>query len=181
MKGYIAFFDMWEDALKTALSETDQGQYILDNVYDDIRPNSLALYDVDKDGIPEMFLFNNARLTGDFTECFMYRYTESICEYVGYVKLKSFCRDSYMICAPSGYDGSQGEAFSLVAYNGSVIGVETYCQHVGDNYTVNGVEATDVDYLSTRTDILGHEGQDKLYSIGLAGMGEAKSYILTYK
>lgn len=178
---YIGFVSDWDANLKKDLADSETGQYIIENKLDSIWPDSLCMYDVDDNGVPEMFLFNSERINDDYVECFMYHYNGSTCEYLGYVNVISFCVNSNILTFPKAFDRATGEEYALTAYDGDIIGTMTYCQEIDGEYFVDGEDATDYDYLVTKSDILQYQGRYNIANVGHSGLDEARSFILTYK
>lgn len=178
---YMAFFEDWDANLRADIGDTETGQYILDNAYDLVWPDSVCLFDVDDDGTPEAFLFNSDRLGDDYIESFMYHYNGEKAEYLGYVNVISFCVNSNLLTFPRAFERTTGEEYALTAYDGTMIGIMTYCQNINGDYYVDGEDAEEYEFLTAKTDILQYQSRYNIANAGHAGLDEAKSFILTYK
>ena len=178
----LAYCDLILDeaAWASDLSGGDNGRYVLNHNYDKIKPNAFVLYDIDDDGIPEIFLYNAENAGDDYVSCLIYTYKDNAAKYVGFVNVKSFCRDSYLICYPFAFDREGGDEDSLVAFDGYSLSQISYVQKIGESYYVNGEETDDVGYLSERTTILKHA---EAYNVGNskgASTEEGENFILAY-
>ena len=84
---YLNYMDNFEERLKTDLTGTDTGTYILENRYDSYKPDNVLLYDIDDNGVAELFLFNSSQLDRDYVGCFIYTYDGSSMKYVGFANV----------------------------------------------------------------------------------------------
>lgn len=169
-----------EEAWSNALSGSDNGRYILNHNYDKIKPDAFVLYDIDDDGTPEIFLYNAENAGEDYISCLIYTFKDGAAKYVGFVNVKSFCRDSYLIGYPFAFDREGGDEDSLVEFDGYNVTQTSYVQKIGDNYYVNGAETDDVDYLSERTTILKHADAYNVGNTKGASTEEGEAFILAY-
>lgn len=179
----IAYIDCIENldrTLEGKLKTFETGQYILEHEYDKLKPDSIVLHDIDDNGVPEMFLYNSSQKDNDYIGCFIYTYTGGHCEFVNFVNVKSFCRDSYLIGFPIAFGRSEGDECSLVQFDGSNLTQIAYCQEIGSTYYVDGTESNDVDYLSARTSILSHADAYNVGNSKGASLDEGETYILAY-
>ncbi len=179
-QSYIAFIENYEAALQADLNLSEDGQYILQNEYEKLRPNSMFLYDIDKNGIAELFMFNDAYVGEEYVGCFIYTYSNGNPMYLGFQNVINLCDESYIIAFPKTFGRTVGDECSLVAYDGSSLWVELYCQYIDGVYYVNGVEDTDINYLSTQSSILVHANTVKVASSGYVGMTDGERYIMEY-
>lgn len=178
---YISCLNNIDASLENELRLSETGQYILEHEYDDLKPDRVVLYDIDGNGVPEMFLYNSAHEDDDYIGSFVYTYLGGRCEFLDFVNVKSFCRDSYLIGFPIAFTRSEGDECSLIQFDGNTLTQLSYCQEIGGTYYVNGAEVSDVDYLSERTYILSFAD---VYNVGNskgADMEGAENFILTYK
>ncbi len=179
----LAYLDVVEDIdgkLKSDLAGSDTGNYILENKYEQLKPDSILLHDVNGDGVAEMFLFNSAFVGNDYVGCFVYTYDGSRAVYVGYANVRSFCTDSYLLTFPLAFGRSEGTEYSLTQFDGTSLYEVSSCQDMGGTYYVNGAEADELSYMSQRTSILGHESE---YSIGNSkydSIADAEKHIMAY-
>lgn len=169
-----------EDTWESDLSGSDNGKYILKHNYDTIKPNAFVLYDIDADSVPELFLYNEENAGEDYVSCLIYSYKDNQLEYVGFVNVKSFCRDSYLIGYPFAFDREGGDEDSLVEFDGYSVSQISYVQKIGDTYYVNGEETDDVGYLSERTTILKHADAYNVGNTKGASIEEGEAFILAY-
>jgi len=177
---YVTFLENYEVSLQTDLNNSETGQYILMNEYENLRPNAMFLYDIDKNGIAELFLFNDAHAEDEYTGCFVYGYQNNTPTYIGFVNVKNFCSDSYIVAFPEGFDRETGDECSLVVYDGTSFSVESYCQYIGEVYYVDGKEVDDVAYLSAQSAILAHVNEIKVKNSGYVSITDGKKYIMEY-
>lgn len=177
---YIDVASNVDTLLLTALNETETGQYILENEYSTLKPDSLMLYDVNADGVPEMFLFNGNNVENNYVGCFMFGYDGENYKYMGFVNVISFCTDSNIIAFPIAFDRVAGEEYSLVEYDGAAIYEVSYCQIIDGKYYVNGEETNDADYLSAQSLILAHANEKTIKAAGYADISDCESYIISY-
>ena len=125
-------------------------------------------------------MYNSSQKDNDYIGCFIYTYTGGHCEFVNFVNVKSFCRDSYLIGFPIAFGRSEGDECSLVQFDGSNLTQIAYCQEIGSTYYVDGTESNDVDYLSARTSILSHADAYNVGNSKGASLDEGETYILAY-
>ena len=149
--------------------------------YDNLKPDSVVLHDIDGDGVPEMFLYNSRYTDDDYIGCFIYTYSDGKCKFLNFVNVKSFCRDSNLIGFPIAFGRGTGDECSLVQYDGNSLTQVSYCQEMGGTYYVNGAESNDVDYLSARTSILSHADAYNVGNSKGASLDDGETYILTFK
>ncbi len=179
-QGYIALIENYEAALQADLSLTEEGQYILQNEYANLKPNAMFLYDVDKNGVAELFLFNDAYVTNDNVGCFIYTYIDNSPRYLGYVNVINLCDDSYIIAFPSMFERTTGDECSLLSFDGNELTEESTCQYIDGIYYIDGVESDDVNYLSAQNAILSHANTVKVITSGYVGIDEGERYIMEY-
>lgn len=177
---YIDVASNIDTLLLTVLNETETGQYILENEYSALKPDSLMLYDVNADGVPEMFMFNSNNAEKSYVGCFMFGYDSENYKYMGFVNVISFCDDSNIIAFPIAFGRSAGEEYSLMAYDGAGISEVSYCQNIDGKYYVNGEETNDADYLSAQSSILAHANEKTVKTSGYADINDCESYIISY-
>lgn len=178
----IDLIEDWETDLKEHLSGFSSGQYILEHKYTDFKPDSVLLYDVDGDMIPELFLFNESRVNNEYVECFVYVYDdeEEKYDFSDYINVKNFCVDSNIIAFPYALDRTPGDECMLVSYNGSGFYNGNMCQIISDVHYVNGAETDDLEYLETQTEILSHMNERTVGNSGYSSIETGESYILAY-
>lgn len=177
---YVTFLENYEVSLQTDLNKSEEGQYILMNQYENLRPNSMFLYDIDKNGVAELFLFNDAYAEDDYTGCFVYGYQNNTPTYIGFVNVRNFCSGSHIVAFPNAFDRESGDEYSLIAYDGATFTVEKYCQHIGEVYYVDGEEVDDVEFLSAQSDILATVNEIKIKNSGYVSITDGKKYIMEY-
>lgn len=177
---YLNYMDNYEERLKTDLTGTDTGTYILENRYDSYKPDNLLLYDIDDNGVAELFLFNSSQLDRDYVGCFIYTYDGSTMKYVGYANVISFCRDSYLITFPEAFTRSEGTEYSLKSYDGESLSESSSCQDMGGTYYVNYAETDEINYMSQRTIILGHQSEYNIKNSKYQSIDDARKYIMSY-
>lgn len=169
-----------EEAWSNALSGSDNGRYILKHNYDKIKPDAFVLYDIDFDGTPEIFLYNEENAGDEYISCLIYTFKDGATRYVGFANVKSFCRDSCLIGYPFAFDREGGDEDSLIEFDGYSLSQVSYVQNIGETYYVNGAETDDVDYLSERTTILKHADAYNVGNTKGARTEEGEAFILAY-
>ncbi len=177
---YLTVLRDLDKNLISCVEETNYTDYVLGEKKDSIWPDSVFLYDVDGDDIPELFLFNSARLEDDYVPCFMYTSLDHLAAYVDFFNLRSLCEDSCLITSPIADGRTEGEEYQLLSYANTLLSSEMKCQYIDGVYYVNGEESTDVEYLSVKTDIMEHQSVDSIEFLGYTSVDKANSYILTY-
>ncbi len=179
-KTYMDIALNYEAILLTELEKSDSGEYIFENEYNRLRPDSMVLYDVDKNGVAELFLFNSEEMTDQYTECFAFTYADNQYVYLGYVNVWSFCVDSNIIALPEVFDRDYTEEHVLLNFSGTSLSQVNYTQKTGENYYINGTEATDAEFLSAQTDILDHSSETRICNMDYVDLTDYESYILAY-
>lgn len=179
-QSYIAFVENYEAALQADLNLTEEGQYILQNEYTNLKPNAMFLYDIDKNGVAELFLFNDAYVTNDYVGCFVYTCINNTPKYLGYVNVINLSDESYIIAFPSAFERTTGDECSLISFDGTELAEESKCQYIDGIYYVDDAETDDVNYLSAQNAILSHANAVKVILSGYVGMDEGGRYIMEY-
>lgn len=179
---YLILLKDWESDLRRQLADFETGQYILENKFDELKPDSLVLYDVNSDDIPELFLFNSSQVENDYVGCFIYGYNEETGNYrfLNFVNVMYFCSDSTIIASPIAFTRTVGEEYVLMQYDGSSIYEGSSCQNIGGTYYANYAETDNVGFLSARTSILSHQNEWKISNSGYTSLRDSESYILAY-
>lgn len=170
----------WEPGLKKALGEFTTGEYILEHEYEKLKPDSILLYDVNGDMIPEMFLFNSSRAGNEYVECFAYAYIDGKYTFLDYINIKNFCSTSDIVAFPYAFDRTAGDEYMLVSYNGSRYSFGRKCQEIGGTYYVDGAEVDDVSYLDAQTQILSTINEKTVGNSKYGSLEDSSSYILAY-
>lgn len=179
-KACVSLADNWESDLKSHLGETDTGEYILTNEYDNLKPDSLLLYDVDGNGVPELFLFNSSRVSNSYVECFVYAYIDGEYQYLDYINVMNFCSTSSVVAFPTAFDRTVGVECVLVEFDGTSFTFGTECQKIDDVYYVDGYEVSDADYLSAQSQVLANINEKVVGNAGYSSLTDSERYILSY-
>lgn len=179
-KACVELASNWESDLKANLAETETGEYILDNEYDNLKPDSLLLYDVDGNEIPELFLFNSSRADNSYVECFVYAYVEDEYKYMDYINVMNFCNTSSLVAFPTAFDRTVGEECVLVEFDGTSFTFGTECQKIEDVYYVDGYEVSDADYLSAQSKVLANINEKVIGNSKYSSLTDSERYILSY-
>jgi hypothetical protein len=180
-KACIARVEDWETYLQAQLGESSTGQYILENEYDNLKPDSMVLYDINADGYPELCMFNSGRLEDDYVGTFIFGYDGSEYKYMGYVNIISFGISSNIVAFPICFDRAAGEEVCLYNYDGQTLSAGRSAQKFGDSYYVNGEESVDIDYLSAQTSILLNQDVNRIQNSGYVSLEDYKEYIVSYE
>ncbi len=141
--------------------------------------NTVLLYDINDDDVPEMFLFDIADIDMAYIGCEVYNVSSNKCKHLGYYNVINICDDGYLITLPA--SGGGDEAYALTAYDGSKLAEEDDCKKVGESYYVNGQEVSDADYLSVRTGILAHASAYTIKNSKNAAIEDAFDYIMLFE
>lgn len=178
----LRLLEDWENNLKDELDDFSTGQYILENKYNTLKPDSVLLYDVDGNIIPELFLFKESRLDNEYVECFVYVYNEEedIYEFDDYINVKNFCKDSNIVAFPYAFERATGDECMLVSFDGKDFHNGNMCQLINDVHYVNGAETDDLEYLETQTEILSHINERTVGNSGYSSLETSEGYILAY-
>lgn len=181
-KSYLSLLEVWPSYLKTELKETEAGRYILNRGMSLFWPDTMCLYDIDKNGIPELIMFNSDRLLDEYIESFVFDFDGRRYRFLGYQNILSLCTDNNLITFPVAFGREKtGEECSLVEYSGDRLGLVKSCHSIDGKFYINGAEVTEADYLVTRADILSHDLSKGLSDIEYKSLDEAITLILTYK
>lgn len=180
-KACVARLEDWEPYLKAQLDKDNTGKYILENEYDNLRPDSIALYDINEDGYPELCMFNSARLEDDYVGTFILGYNQSEYVYMGYVNIISFGIKKNIVAFPICFGRDAGEEVCLYNYDGESLTQGSIAQKFGEQYYVDGEEAIDIDYMSAQTAIMLNQDVTRIQNSGYVPMDKFKEYIIEYK
>ena len=178
-KAYIGFMDNWEEQLKKDASGITDGGYITGEGYEELRPDSLLLKDINGDMVPELFLFNSAKVENTYVGCFIYGYVGGQCKLIGFVNVRNFGDGSYLIGSPNAFGRAEGDEYVLIEYDGETFEQLSYCQEFPDRYVVDDNEVSDLDYLTGRKNILDHAGQGTIRTSDYSDIEDADKYILS--
>ena len=179
-KTYLQIAMNYEAILQTEFSKTSEGTYIFENEYQRLRPDSMLLYDIDKNGVAELFLFNSEEATDENTECFVFTYADGSYVYLGYVNVLSLCTDSNIVALPSEFGRYYAEEHVLLRFTGSSLEQKKYTKKDGDNYYVDGAEVTDAEFLTAQTSIVDHASNQRPSIMNYVDISDYESYILAY-
>ena len=179
-KAYIEICEDIEGSLKRDLPSTEDGQYILANKFDEYMPDSVLLYDIDGNDVPEMILFDSSKVENDYVGSYLYGFVGDEYVYLGFVNIINLCADGNLVAFPVAFDRETGEEYCLIAFDGTSLSTTEYCQYINDVYYVNGSEVKDADYLSARSAILAHGYTKITPNLGYESLVDSISYILTY-
>jgi hypothetical protein len=171
----------WESYLKTELDNDDTGKYILENAYDELKPDSLVLHDINEDGYPELLMFNSGKLDGDYVGTFIFGYDGSEYKYMGYVNIISFGISSNLVAFPICFGRDAGEEVCLYNYNGETLSAGSSAQKIGSTYYVDGAESSDIDYLSAQTAIMLNQDVTRIQNSGYVSLDDYREYVITYE
>ncbi len=179
-KTYLQIAMNYEAILQTEFSKTTEGTYIFENEYQRLRPDSMLLYDIDKNGVAELFLFNSEEATDENTECFVFTYADGAYVYLGYVNILSFCTDSNIIALPSEFGRDFAEEHVLLRFTGTTLEHKKYTKKDGDAYFVDNAEVSDADFLTAQTSIVDHANNQRPSIMNYVDISDYESYILAY-
>ena len=141
--------------------------------------NTVLLYDINDDDVPEMFLFDIAEIENTYVGCEVYNVNKGKCKSLGYQKVINICNDGYLITLPA--SGGGDEAYALTSYDGETLTEGEDCKKVGDSYYVNGQDVSDADYLSVRTGILAHASAYTIKNSKNSDLEGAREYIMLFE
>ncbi|MBQ9609560.1 MAG: hypothetical protein IJV15_08980 [Lachnospiraceae bacterium] len=140
--------------------------------------NTVLLYDINEDNIPEMFLFDIDDIENNYVGCEVFNSKDGICRDLGYYNIINLCDDGYIITVPS--SGVADEAYALTEYDGEGFAEGTVCKKSGETYYVNGEEVSDADYLSVRTGILSHISPYTIENSKNSSIEDSMEYIMLF-
>lgn len=141
--------------------------------------NTVLLYDINDDDVPEMFLFDIADIEMSYIGCEVYNVNGNKCKHLGYYNVINICDDGYLITLPS--SGGGDEAYALTYYDGESLEEGEDCKKIGETYYVNGQEVSDSDYLSVRTGILAHASAYTIHNSKNSSIEDAMDYIMLFE
>lgn len=179
-KAYVKFAGDADNQIQKVLADTEDGINILDSVYKDIKPDSVLLYDVDEDGVPEMFFFNSMERNETYVSCFLFTYRDSKVTYLGYAKVRSFCSDSSFVAFPWYSSRTSGDEYCLKRYSEGSLTDGPYVQNVDGTYYVNEQEVDETEYLSEQSATLATSLEKGVKDCETAMLEDCESYLLAY-
>ncbi|MBQ8913695.1 MAG: hypothetical protein IJ054_06595 [Lachnospiraceae bacterium] len=141
--------------------------------------NTVLLYDINDDDIPEMFLFDISDIEMSYIGCEVYNVVNNRCNHLGYYNVINICDDGYLITLPS--SGGGDEAYALTYYDGESLSEGEDCKKIDETYYVNGEEVSDSDYLSVRTGILAHASAYTIHNSKNSSIEDAMDYIMLFE
>lgn len=180
-KAYVKLAENADDEIQKALGDTEDGINILDNQYKNIKPDSMLLYDVDKDGVPEAFFFNSMERNDTYVSCFIFTYQDGAAKYLGYAKVRSFCSDSTILAFPWTSSRTSGDEYCLKRYEDGMLTDGTYVQNVDGAYYVNEQTVEETEYLSAQSEVLSTSLEKGVKDCDTAKLKDSESYILAYQ
>lgn len=180
-KAYIKLAGKVDKEIQTALEETEEGSNVLESIYPDVVPDSIALKDIDEDGTPEAFFYSSKEENDTYVTCFIFGYNGEEAVFLGYAKVRSFCSDSSFVAFPWGSTRESGDEYCLKRYEEGVITDGPYCQNVDGVYYVNGETVDEVTYLSASSEALASSLDQGVKDVDTATLVDSESYILAYK
>ena len=140
--------------------------------------NTVLLYDINEDDVPEMFLFDIDDIDNSYVGCEVLNAKGKSCKDLGYYNIINLCDDGNLVTVPS--SGLADEAYALTEYDGEKLTEGAICKKSGETYYVNGEEVSDADYLSVRTGILAHISPYTIANSKNSSIDEAAEYIMIF-
>lgn len=180
-KAYVKLAENADSEIQKALGETEDGINILDSFYKNIKPDSMLLYDVDEDGVPEVFFYNSMERNETYVSSFIFTYRDGAVSYLGYAKVRSFCSDSSFVAFPWLSTRTSGDEYCLKRYSDGVITDGPYVQNVDGAYYVNEQVVDETEYLSQQSETLATSLNKGVKDFDTATLEDGESYILAYK
>ena len=180
-KAYVKLAENADSEIQKVLGETEDGINILDSFYKNIKPDSMLLYDVDEDGVPEAFFYNSMERNETYVSCFIFTYRDGAVSYLGYAKVRSFCSDSSFVAFPWLSTRTSGDEYCLKRYSDGVITDGPYVQNVDGTYYVNEQVVDETEYLSQQSETLATSLNKGVKDFDTATLEDSESYILAYK
>ena len=141
----------------------------------------MLLYDIDQDGVPEAFFYNNMERNDTYVSCFIFTYRDGACQYIGYAKVRSFCSDSTFVAFPWASSRTSGDEYCLKRYEDGVLTDGPYVQNVDGTYYVNEQAVDETEYLSQQSDTLATALNKGVKDFETAELKDSESYILAYQ
>ena len=180
-KAYVKLAENADSEIQKALGDTEDGINILDSVYKNIKPDSMLLYDVDEDGVPEVFFYNSMERNETYVSCFIFTYRDGAVSYLGYAKVRSFCSDSSFVAFPWYSTRVSGDEYCLKRYADGVLTDGPYVQNVDGTYYVNEQVVDETEYLSQQSETLATSLNKGVKDFETATLDDSESYILAYQ
>lgn len=180
-KAYVNLAENADAEIQKALKDTEDGINVLETQYKDIKPDSVLLYDVDKDGVPEAFFYNSLERNETYVSCFIFTYRDDAVQYLGYAKVRSFCSDSTFIAFPWASTRTSGDEYCLKRYEDGVLTDGTYVQNIDGAYYVNEQTVEETEYLSAQSEVLSASLEKGVKDCDTAELKDSESYILAYQ
>lgn len=177
----VQFVKTVNTQLEEDLAKSDNGKDILDKYYDRVKPDSIALYDINHDDNQEIILFNSAMSDSNYITGFIYAFDGRSYNYVGYSNIMNFSDDNYIIAFPDAYGRETGDECQLVEFDGKKLSVLKVCQDMGDRYIVDGSEVDNVNFLSAQAQVLQYQNIDTLGNIKCSKLEDAESFVATFE
>lgn len=185
----LAMADKWQERYLDLLKNPDEeikknlGTYEesiykeIISQYDSYKPNGLALYDVDSDGVPELFLKN---IDNEDSICFIFTVKEDELCFLGCHNIMNLCDDGYLITRPL-YSGNEDSICILNKLDSNTYVQDSMCESKDDQYYVNGSQTNDVDYLKTKSSIMDHSNGKRVSDLKMQPYEDAENCVLSYK
>lgn len=177
----VAFAKNIGDTLQNDLQNSETGRYILDNKYDELKPDRIALYDIDHDGNQEIILYNSSQAGNKYVTSFIYAFDGDKYNYVGNVNVIHFSDENYIVAFPDAFGRETGDECQLIEFDGRSFSVIKVCKDMNGTYTVDGETVDNVAFLSAQGEILKYENVDTADNIKYSSIDEAESFVATFE
>ncbi len=174
---YIDVMEHMDVIIRSNNTDAEGKQIISDEDMKKLEPDRMLLMDMQGDGVPELILFNSKKAKDSTTPCFFFNFKNKRYGYLGLYSVTHFTGGSQFVYSMVGGDN---EETILYDYNGTSIDAASQASKEGDTYIVNGAEATDVDYLAERDDIINHASETGRSFENASPTDKYVSYILAY-
>ena len=174
---YIDVMEHMDVIIRSNNQDAEGKQIISDDDMKKLEPDRMLLLDMQGDNVPELILFNSDRAKDSFTPCFFFNFKNKRYSYLGLYNVTHFAGGAQFVYSVVGGDH---EETILYEYNGTSIDASSQASKEGETYIVNGAEATDVDYLAQRDEIINHASETGRGFENASPIDKSVSYILSY-
>lgn len=186
MKAYNTYIDKWEDNLKSDLSNTDSGKYLLEcePELNGFTPDKIFLYDIDDNKTPELFLWIDNG--SDVNSCYIIGFDGKNAIFLGYYDILYFAFDSQMICGTSRIDAlgrGTGEEYYLYKLSSNQFKQTSDCAYspTTDGYSVNGADATVEEFNNKIEEFKALSKNEDATTVKSVSINDYSDFILEYK
>ena len=174
---YIDVMEQMDVIIRNNMNDADGKPILAEADMKKLEPDRMLLIDMQGDGVPELVLFNSKLAADSATPCFFINFRNKRYGFLGLYNVTHFSAGAEFVYSVVGGDN---EETILYEYNGTSIDATSQASKEGETYIVNGAEATDVDYLAERDEIINHAKETGRGFENASPIDKYVSYILSY-